>query len=138
MKKAFEEMNFAYILSNMELEKIPEEWQKILREMAQDSRKYSGQLIKDFAKLVAEYGDTSQKIAVIRSKANVEIQKVKDALTESLKNTKLTDEQKKALQEQADAVIKALEGKRDLDEFKAGEDYIKFFSEIRFCTSFWD
>lgn len=134
MKKAFDEMDFNYILSNMEAAKIPEEWQKILREMAQDARKYSGQIIKDFTKLVEKYGDTSQKIAVIEAKAAKEIKEVEDALAESMKNVKLTPKQKKALQEQAAAIIKALEGQRELDKFKAGEEYVRFFAEINTMT----
>ena len=92
-------------------------------------------LLKNFAELISKYGDTAQKIATIRAKANVEIDKVKEALRISLENTKLTPEERKALQARAAEIIKALEGNRDLEEFKAGEEYIQFFSELNIMTA---
>lgn len=132
IEKAFSEMDFKKILA---IDGLPEEVEKVVRQAYENSQKYDADLLKNFAELISKYGDTAQKVATIRAKAENEINKVKDALKLSLENTKLTPEERKALQERADEIIRALEGQRDLDEFKAGEDYIKFFSEINVMTA---
>ena len=132
IERAFSEMDFKKILA---IDGLPEEVEKVVRQAYENSQKYDADLLKNFAELISKYGDTAQKVATIRAKAENEINKVKDALKLSLENTKLTPEERKALQERADEIIRALEGQRDLDEFKAGEDYIKFFSEINVMTA---
>ena len=132
IERAFSEMDFKKILA---IDGLPEEVEKVVRQAYENSQKYDADLLKNFAELISKYGDTAQKVATIRAKAENEINKVKDALKLSLENTKLTSEERKALQERADEIIRALEGQRDLDEFKAGEDYIKFFSEINVMTA---
>ena len=97
--------------------------------------KEDAELIKNFATLISKYGDTSQKIATIRAKAENEIQKVKDALSLSLSSGSLSPEEKKALEDRAREIVKALEANRDLDIFKQSDDYIKFFSEINVMTA---
>ena len=132
IQKAFDDLDFQKILA---IKDLPENVEKVVREAYEASQKYDADLLKNFASLISKYGDTAQKVATIRAKAENEINKVKDALKLSLQNTKLTPEERKALQERADEIVKALEGQRDLDEFKAGEDYVKFFSEINIMTA---
>lgn len=130
---AFVNRDFDTILEHIEL--FPEKWQEAIKRMAEDSEKHSAELMKNFADLIAKYGDTAQKIATIRAKADNEIKKVKDALNESLTDVSLTPEQKKALESRAAEIIKALEANRDLDIFKQSDDYIKFFAEINVMTA---
>ena len=130
---AFVNRDFDTILEHIEL--FPEKWREAIKRMADDSEKHSAELMKNFADLIAKYGDTSQKIATIRAKAENEIGKVKEALEKSLTDTSLSPEQKKALESRAAEIIKALEANRDLDIFKQSDDYIKFFAEINIMTA---
>ena len=132
IQKAFDDMDFEKILA---IQDLPEKVEKVVREAYEASQKYDADLLKNFANLISKYGDTEQKVATIRAKAENEINKVKDALKLSLEDTKLTPEEKKALEARANEIIKAIEGQRDLDEFKASEDYVKFFSEINVMTA---
>lgn len=133
LNDALAKQDFNTILKHIEL--FPEEWQKILKQMADDDEKHSADLMKNFADLISKYGDTAQKIATIKAKADNEIQKVKDALDLRLTDTKLTPEQKQALKDRADEIIKALEATRDLDIFKQSDRYIDFFAEINLMTA---
>lgn len=130
---AFSSQDFNTILEHLEL--FPEEWQKMLLKMADDSEKHSADLMKNFADLVAKYGSTAQKIATIEAKAENEVKQVEDALAKSLTDLSLTPEQKKALQDRATEIIKAINAEKDLDVFKQSDEYIKFFSEINVMTA---
>lgn len=132
LTKAYTDQDFSTILKYVEL--FPEKWREMLKQMAEDDEKHAADLMNNFANLISKYGDTAQKIATIQAKAQVEIQKVRDALAESLKDTTLTPEQIKALKDRADEIIKALEATRDLDVFKQSDRYIDFFSEINLMT----
>ena len=107
----------------------------MLLKMADDSEKHSADLMKNFADLVAKYGSTAQKIATIEAKAENEVKQVEDALAKSLTDLSLTPEQKKALQDRATEIIKAINAEKDLDVFKQSDEYIKFFSEINVMTA---
>lgn len=133
LKKAFEVKDFDTILKYIDA--FPDEVRETLKQIASDDEKYTADLMKNFADLISKYGDTTQKIATIRARAENEIQKVREALDKSLENEKLTPEQRKALQERADEIVKALEAARDLDIFKQTPDYIKFFAEISIMTA---
>ena len=130
---AFVNRDFDTILDHLNL--FPEKWQEMLKKMADDDERHAAELMKNFAELVAKYGDTAQKIATIRAKADNEIGKVKEALDRSLSDISLTPEQRAALESRAKEIIKALEANRDLEEFKQSENYIKFFSEINIMTA---
>ena len=132
LEKAFKDMDFEKILS---IENLPEEVERVVREAYESSQKYDADLLENFANLINKYGDTSQKIATITATAANEIQRVKDALEMTIANGDLSDEEKAALRKRADAIIKALEGERDLDIFKQSDDYINFFSEINVMTA---
>lgn len=133
MKAAIDSQDFGYILDN--LSQFPKEWQDVLKDMAKESQNYSADIMKNFANLVAKYGSTAQKIATIKAKAENEIKKVEEALAKSLTDPSLTPEQKKALQDRAAEIIKAINAGKDLDVFKQSDEYIKFFSEINVMTA---
>jgi tape measure domain-containing protein len=133
IRNAFDEGDYEYLMKN--LEKVPEKLRDVVKQVASDAEKYNADLLRNFADLVSKYGDTAQKIATIRAKAENDIKKVKDALELSLKDTKLTPEERESLKKRADEVIKALEAQRNLDIFKASDDYIKFFAELNVMTA---
>ena len=130
---AFANKDFDTILEHVEL--FPEKWRDVLKRIADDDERHTSELMKNFADLVAKYGDTAQKVATIRAKAENEVNKVRDALTESLKDPSLSADQRKALTARAEEIIKAINANRDLDIFKQSDDYIKFFSEINVMTA---
>ena len=125
--------DFRELMQNMG--DIPKELKDVIEKSASILEKNDTQLLKHFADLIAKYGDTAQKIATIKAKAETEIQNVKDALALQLKDKSLSPEEEAALRARAEAIIKAIEGQRDLDEFKESENYIKFFSEINVMSA---
>lgn len=130
---AVSNQDFNTILEKLDL--FPKEWQEILKQMASDAAKYNADIANNFANLVSKYGSTAQKIATITAKADNEIKKVTAGRDLALKAKNLTPEQIQGINERADELIRALEAQRDLDIFKAGEDYIKFFAEINVMTA---
>lgn len=133
MKAAIDSQDFGYILDN--LSQFSKEWRDTLKDMAKESQNYSADIMKNFVNLVAKYGSTAQKIATIKAKAENEVKKVEEALAKSLTDPSLTPEQKKALQDRAAEIIKAINAGKDLDVFKQSDEYIKFFSEINVMTA---
>jgi len=133
MRIAIKQQDWGFILKN--LDKFSKEWRESVKEMASYSQQQDAKIVKNFADMVSKYGSSVQKIAVIRKRAENEITQIRQALTISLKNPELSEDQKKALRDQAEAIIRALEGQMNLDIFKESDDYIKFFSEINMMTT---
>ena len=76
LRKAFENQDFATIIKN--LDKFPDEWQQVLRQLADDSQKFSADQLQNWVKELSEfktYGEkrirvaqqTADKIAEINS-----------------------------------------------------------------------
>lgn len=131
MRVAVKNQDWNQILAN--LDKFPKEWRSVLKQMASDSQKYDSDLAKSFADLVSKYGDSAQKIATIRAKAEHEINSVIEAATKAADVANPVEREE--ILNRAEEIIKSIEGRRDLDIFKLSDDYIKFFSEINVLTA---
>lgn len=132
IRNAFGEGDIEYLMKN--LSKVPENLRDVIKQIASDSEKYNGDLAKNFAELISKYGTTQQKIDTIRARAKTEVDDLTKARDRALKKEGLTPQQVKKINETYDAIIESIEGKARLDEFVAGEDYIKFFSELNVMT----
>lgn len=131
MRVAVDNQDWNKILAH--LDKFPEQWRSVLKQMASDSQKYDSDLAKSFADLVSKYGDSAQKIATIRAKAEHEINSVIEAATKAADVANPVEREE--ILNRAEELIKSIEGRRDLDIFKLSDDYIKFFSEINVLTA---
>ena len=133
IENAAKNLDFREVLK--EVDQYPDHVRDAVKEAADIVEKYNMDIAKSFAELVSKYGSTQQKIDTITAKATNEIKKVKEARDKALKEPGVTPEQSKKINDRADEVIKALEAQRDLDIFKAGDDYIKFFAELNVMTA---
>jgi len=127
---AFVNQNFDVIRDN--LERFPDDVKKVLKTVLDDVDKYNASLQKKFADAVAKSGDATQKIATIKAKAD---QDILDIITAADMAVKKTPDRAKEIYDAAERAIKAIEGQRDLDVFKAGEDYVKYFAELNVMTA---
>lgn len=153
LKKSIEDGDIKTLMAH--INELPEKMADAVRRAAEATEKYNVDIYRNFANLVSKYGDTTQKIATIRAKAENEIAKVREALVNSLANDGLAEWQideflsdsfdedffdalpdvVKEMIKRARSIIKSLKGQRDLDIFKESEDYITFFADINMMTA---
>lgn len=133
IENAAKNLDFREVLK--EVDQYPDHVRDAVMDAAGIVEKYNVDIAKSFAELVSKYGSTQQKIDTITAKATNEINKVKEARDKALKEPGVTPEQSKKINDRAAEIIKALEAQRDLDIFKASDDYVKFFAELNVMTA---
>lgn len=130
---AADKMDFREIMAK--INEIPENLQAAVKEAAGIIESEDAELVKSFSSMISKYGSAANKIAVIRAKAQKETDDIRKALDLSLRDPNLSSEEKESIKKMAEEMIKALNAQADLDEFKASDDYVKFFSEINVMTA---
>lgn len=128
---AFATKDFAKILEYIDL--FPEEWQKMIRQMASDNEKYMSGVASSYAKLLLKYDEIEQERVNITNKARNEIKSIEEGLAleiQGLQKRGATRKEIQAAKDRASLAMDAVTRDSETQLFKLKEQYRLFFSSV--------
>ena len=128
---AFATKDFAKIFEYIDL--FPEEWQKVLKQMATDNEKYTSGVASSYAKLLMKYDEIEQERINITNKARNDIASIEEGLAleiEGLQKRGATRKEIQAARDRASLAVDAVTRDSETQLFKLKEQYRLFFSSV--------